>query len=312
VLAEPLAYEFYRRTGQAVPHTEFVRLTVDGQPLGYHLLIEQPNKSFLRRNGLRDDGNLYKANWRGRGLTGQHEKRVSATPGHEDLIRLVDEVGKAKGDPEAQWGLIKREFDVGQVINHYAIRLIASDWDGFFNNYYLYHDLHGTKKWLFFPWDQDQVWGDAMNFGGPGGLLTTLPLGYGAEGDRPSGRGGQGLPGGFLGGGGAPWWRAGGYLSRPLLANRLFKGMVLARIKELLELEFTEARLGPWLDQCRERLTAEVRYRATVGREDPERALARFEANLRSLREFIGERRKWLLEQREIQEAGAYDRSRLN
>jgi hypothetical protein len=40
-------------------------------------LIEQPNKAFLRRNKLRDDGNLYKANWTGQGLVGQNEKRTN-------------------------------------------------------------------------------------------------------------------------------------------------------------------------------------------------------------------------------------------
>jgi hypothetical protein len=80
LLAEPLAYDLHRRAGLAACRTDFLRLNVDGQPAGYYLLIEQPNKAFLRRNGLRDDGNMYKANWVGNGLTGQHDKRIIAIP----------------------------------------------------------------------------------------------------------------------------------------------------------------------------------------------------------------------------------------
>lgn len=306
VLAEPFAYEFYRRTGQAAPLTDFVRLSVDGQPLGYHLLIEQPNKSFLRRNGLRDDGNLYKANWRGRGLAGQHEKRISATPGHDDLVQLVQQVERAKADPAAQWVLIKREFDVGEMINHYAVRMLTCDWDGFFNNYYLYHDLHGTKKWTLYPWDQDQVWGDAGGFGDTRDLLYTMALSYGAEGDRPPGGRGGGPRGGMMMG-----WRAGGYLSKPLLVNPTFRKLLLARIKELLDSEFTETRLVPWIDQLRGLLQDEVLYRAELSKEDTARAKERFEGNLASLKEFITKRREWLLGQDEVKTAGPYDRTQL-
>jgi len=92
VLSEPLAYEVYRDAGVAACRTDFVRLTIDGQPAGYYLLIEQVNKAFFRHIGLRDDGNLYKANWMGDGLTGQNEKHINRHTGHDDLIKLVDQL----------------------------------------------------------------------------------------------------------------------------------------------------------------------------------------------------------------------------
>ena len=92
IFAEPFAYEMHRRAGLAAPHTDFVRLSVDGQQLGYYLLIEQPNKAFLRRNGLRDDGNLYKANWAGRGIAGQNEKRTNVHGTHDDLLQLIEQL----------------------------------------------------------------------------------------------------------------------------------------------------------------------------------------------------------------------------
>jgi len=113
-----------------------------------------------------------------RGLVGQHEKRINATPGHDDLVQLVEQLEQAKADSAAQWAFIKREFDAGEMINHYAVHMMTCDWDGFFNNYYLYHDLQGTKKWTLYPWDQDQVWGDAGGFGDTRDLFYTMSLSY--------------------------------------------------------------------------------------------------------------------------------------
>jgi len=312
LLAEPLAYELHRRAGLAACLTDYVRLWVDGEPVGYHLLIEQPNKSFFRRNGLREDGNLYKATYMGQGVVGQHEKKANLSTGHDDLIQLVDQLDKSKANPAEQWDLIKREFDVAQVINHYAVRMLISDWDGFFNNYFLYHDLKGTRKWTLYPWDEDKTWGEYDGWE-HSGLLYNLPLIYGAEGDRPPAWRGNRAPSGFmgLGMGGAFWWRPGGYISRPLLANPTFRKHFLARLKELLGSEFTEARLFPLVDQMRDRLQDEVRFRANVVHEAPAGAQRRFESNLASLKEFITKRRQWLLEQAEIRTAATFDPTQL-
>jgi len=307
LLSEPLAYDLYHRAGVAACRTDFLRLTVDNQPAGYYLLIEQPNKAFLRHNALRDDGNMYKADWVGNGLVGHHEKHINRHTGHDDLIQLVDELEKTKSQPDEQWALIRREFDVEQVLNHYAVRMLISDWDGFFNNYFLYHDLNGTKKWTFYPWDEDKTWGEYDGWQ-QGGTLYNMPLTYAAEGDHPPGEPG-GRPStsyGFR-----QWWRAGGYISRPVLANPTFRKYLQARMKDLLDSEFTEARLFPLIDAFRDRLQEEIIYRAQITKEDPDRAEKRFESNLASLKEFITKRRQWLLEQEEIRNAGPFDRADL-
>jgi CotH protein/lamin tail-like protein len=307
LLAEPLAYDLYHRAGVAACRTDFIRLNVDGQPAGYYLLIEQVNKAFFRHNGLRDDGNLYKANWTGNGLVGQHDKHINRRQGHEDLVHLVDQLEKTKSQPDEQWALIRREFDLEQVLTHYAVRMLISDWDGFFNNYWLYHDVNGTGKWTLYPWDEDKTWGEYDGWEQQG-VLYNLPLTYGAEGDYPPGETG-GRPSDSYGF--RQWWRAGGYVSRPLLANPTFRKLLLARVKELIESEFTQAHLFPLVDAYQDRLLAEVRYRAQVKNEDPARDEKRFESNLASVKEFITKRRAWLLEQKEVQSAGPLDRALL-
>jgi hypothetical protein len=303
VLAEPFAYELHHRAGLAAPLTDFVRLWVDGRPLGFYLLIEQPNKAFLRRNGLREDGNLYKANYTGRGLVGQNEKRTNLHSSSDDLVELVGQLESTRNDPAAQWEVIKRQLDVQEVINHYAVRMLISDWDGFFNNYYLYHDLHGTGKWSFFPWDEDKTWGEYDGWGYR--PLFNMPLSYASENDRPPGGGG----GGFAGGG--AWWRPGGYVSKPVLSNPEFRKLFLARIKQLLASEFREDRLFPYLDAMKERLAGEVPVRAEALHENPAQAKEMFDRDFASLKEFVSKRREWLLAQPEIQSAGPFDPSQF-
>jgi hypothetical protein len=96
-----------------------------------------------------------------------------------------------------------------------------------------------------------------------------------------------------------------------LLANPTFRKHFLSRVRQLLETEFTEARLFPLVDAIHERLGGEITYRAQVVNESPEVAQRRFESNLESLKEFIRKRRAWLLEQAEIRSAGSFDRTQL-
>ena len=60
-----------------------------------------------------------------------------------------------------------------------------------------------------------------------------------------------------------------------------------------------------------DRLRDEVRLRAQLVREDPDRALERFERDLRDRREHIKKRREFLLAQDEIKSAGKFSRADL-
>ena len=309
-LTEPLSYELHRRAGEDVGRIDYVRLYVDGMAVGYHLMFEQPDKAFLRRIGLRDDGNLYKGTYMGSGVIGQNTKKSKPQAGHDDLVQLVEQLEKTKSDPAAQWALIQREFEVEKLVSHYAVRMLLSDWDGFFNNYYLYHDVKGTQKWTLYVWDQDKTWGDYDGYDN-GGVLFNLPLTFGAEGDKPPGWKRERPPTGFMQPGMPMWWRAGGWISKPVLANPIFRRHFLARIKDLLEKEFTEERILPLIDQLRDRLQAEVRFRAEAAMENPAGAQKRFEHDLASLKEFLTKRRAWLLKQEDVRTAAPYDRAQL-
>jgi hypothetical protein len=318
-LAEPLAYEVYRKVGMAAEKSYHVRLWLNGKPLGYYLLVEQPNRAFLRRNNIRDDGNMYKILWYESGVVDQHEKKTHVHEGHDDIVALIDALEKTSGDE--QWEVIKKNFDVEQVVNYFAVGAVLSNWDGFFNNYFAYHDRDGTGKWMMYPWDQDQTWGIVGM--GRSQVFYNMPITFGMNGDVPPGvrreaaapgtdRGQSGPRGGFGGGrgfgfgfgGGAGWWRQPGYFSGPLLANPQFRKLFLARTKAILETIYTEEVFVPIINAMGERLQLEVKLRAELMKNDPERAIKNFEQNLQNLRDHVKKRREFLLAQDEIKNAG--------
>src|SRR5258706_10999097 len=137
LMSETLSYVLYRMAGVPAPLTEHLRLTMDGRLLGSHLLVEQPNKTFLARNGRDDSGNLYKLIWYEQGLIRQHEKKTNPTTGHADLVQLMDGLRRTSG--AEQWAFIQANFNVPECINYYAVNMCIQNWDGFFNNYFVYH-----------------------------------------------------------------------------------------------------------------------------------------------------------------------------
>lgn len=302
VLAEPLAYELYRRAGLGAEQSFHVRLTLNGQPQGYQLLVEQPNRAFLRRIGRRDDGNLYKIIWQDQTVVGGHEKKTHVHDGHDDVVALIAALEKTSGDAAAQWKLIQDNFEVEQVATYFAVNMVLSHWDGYFNNYFTYHDTKGTKKWSMYPWDQDKTWGfhDGLS---PGEVFTDMPLTFGMEGDVPPGMEGRprsrrSFP--FGGGGGAAWWRQGGFFSRPLLANPQFRQVFLKHTRDILEKVYTPETFFPLIEAMGARLQDEVRERARVLKQDPEEAVGTLRFNLESLRQHLTKRREFLLAQPEL------------
>jgi hypothetical protein len=290
VLSEPLAYDLYRKVGVPSPISHHVRLWMDQRRIGYHLLVEQPNKAFLRRQGRDDNGNLYKLLWYGHGLVGQHEKKIHPHTGHQDLVDLVEGLNHTSGT--AQWELIQKQFDVEEMINYYAASMCIQNWDGFWNNYYVLHDLRPGGRWEIFPWDEDKTWGD---FDGSSSSYNwvEMPLNFGMNGDQPS-------SGSWLGRGpfgGPSWWRPPGHFSGPLLANPEFRSRFLARLREVCETVFTTERMGPAINALENRLEEEVRVRAELTGQDAASALQDFHNDIRSFRNQLVKRRSFILQQ---------------
>lgn len=296
-LAEPLGYELFRRCGVPASKTGHLRLWLDGRPLGYHLVVEQPNKAFLRRTGHDSSGNLYKLLWYGQGIVGQHEKKTGLRTGHGDLTATIEALRSKSGAD--QWAYIQENFNVDECINYLAVSLCIENWDGFFNNYFTWHAPETGGKWEMFPWDLDKTWGD-FDGASPDHAWYDMALTFGMKGDHePKDWDGprQRNPWGSV-----PWWRPGGWFSGPLLANPSFRARFLARLKEICETHFTSKEFFPVIDALERQLEPEVRFRATVQGQDVPGALAQFKGDMVSFRRQVKDRRKFLLQ--ELAQAG--------
>jgi hypothetical protein len=270
--------------GAPAEYSEHLRLWTDGKLQGYHLLMEQPNKEFIARQGRSSGGNLYKLIWFGKGIVGQHEKKTNLGTGHDDLIAVIHRLGQLSG--AAQWEFIQRNFDVTNFVNYYVVNFCIQNWDGFFNNYFTYHDTEGNGQWAIYPWDEDKTWGD---YDGASSKYDwyTMPLTFGMNGDQE--------PGGWVFRRGAPWWRGPGYFSGPLLANPEFRARLLARLREVCEGIFTEKQMFSIIDALEKRLADEVPLRARALGQDSAVALAEFHADIQSFRNQVTNRRKFIL-----------------
>jgi hypothetical protein len=294
LMAEALAYDLYHRVGCPAPQSDFVRLYINDRPVGYHLMVERPNKAFLRRNSLNDKGNLYKLRWFGGDLLGQHEKKTNVRTGKDDLVNVVRLLQQTRGDQ--QWKVIQEHFDVPEVANYFAVNMVLSHWDGFFNNYYAYDDLKGSQKWMVFPWDQDKTWGyyDGIQ---DNQVFYTMPLTFGS-GQAPSGNGGMSFGGGpgFFGDAGA-WWRPPGHFSGPLLANPQFRAVFLARVKQILDKVYTKEVYFPAIDQMFARLQDDIRLRGEEMGMGGNTDLASMQRELVRFKTHVVRRRDYLMAQ---------------
>lgn len=259
LLSEFLSFEMFRRAGVPSPKAGHLRLTIDGRSAGHYLTVEQPNRSFLERHSRDRNGNLYKLQWFGRGVIDQHEKKTNRHQGYEDVVQTISGLRRLEG--ENQWRYIQQHFNVPEFASYYAVNMCISNWDGFFNNHFVYHDTADTGKWEVYPWDQDKTWGDCD--GGPSDYSWyALPLTSGMNG-VPSPSGGKYyFRKSYFDG--AAWWRPPGHFSGPILANEAFRKVFLNRLRELCHGVFSEPQFLSVIDDLETRLLPEITYSARV------------------------------------------------
>lgn len=180
---EVLGYLVYRAIDLPAPQTAFadVSITVPGkytnEYLGIYTLVEQIDKSFLKRHFGSGKGLLLKPEGiRGLPYLGETraavEKAYNPKSGGDDadwkrLIELTRLVNRA---PEAEFQRdIRKYLDVDNATRFLAATAVLASLDSFIglgHNYYLYLSPK-TNTFSFLPWDLDLAFGGFMMFGTP-------------------------------------------------------------------------------------------------------------------------------------------------
>jgi len=289
-ITEPLAYSLYRECGVPAPLTEHIRLTIDNEPLGLHLMVEQVNKSFLRRNNRYDNGKLYKVDW----FDQSNNKR-------RDYLTLAEQLSNSnKVSSKEEWEFIKSNFNIDEIINYYAVSLCIENWDGFYNNFYICKNKETGKRELY-PWDNDSCWGKSPK-NQTDTFFYDMPLTYGMRGDVPPGM--TGFNEDFLQVWGRPdlpdWWRPGGDISGYILANKFVRKQLIKRINTILRTKFTKKNLYPIIDRYVMQLEKEILIRAEYTGDNPTLVSNEFNQSIDSIKQFIKMRKRYLHRSRDI------------
>ncbi len=243
-MTEPMAYEFYRRSGLTVSDTRFVSVHLNGEFWGLFIEVEQVNEDYLRRWGLDPDGALYKAVGVASNLrrledtdydyATQYEKKTRLDEPYDDLIAFINGLYTA-GDMEVY---LDDNLEVASFAKYLAATNLMAVWDSMQHNYYIYRPDEPQAKWRIIPWDLDHAWGEWewRYF-----YDDTYPLLMGHE-QYP-----------FAGA-----WYTWNKLWTVFLDVPRFRGLYLTEMRTLLNTCFTEWHLFPMMEEYRQAIASTV------------------------------------------------------
>lgn len=168
-----LAFDMMRFMGVPTPATSFVQVSINGEPWGLFLAIEEPEDAFAERVWGAGHGLLYKPDYRSledenadvalryvdddpASYSGIFDNaRFDTTAADED--RLIDALQALDtGDRDA----IERAVDVDEVLRYFAVQTFVVNLDSYLgrtgHNYLLYEE-DGRLSML--PWDYNLAFG---------------------------------------------------------------------------------------------------------------------------------------------------------
>ncbi|MCK4660099.1 MAG: CotH kinase family protein [Phycisphaerae bacterium] len=169
---ELVGYETFIEAGIPACQMFHVRVQQNGEFFGLFAYLEQPDDTWLERNGLSEDASRYKAfedcHFQTlESLPEDYEKKGRLYEDYSDLYDFLDGINNLSGS--ARRDFILDNVDVPTTIAYMAANIIMHNNDHVAKNYFLYRDTDGTGRWTMHPWDLDLTFG--RNFGAGGDVL---------------------------------------------------------------------------------------------------------------------------------------------
>lgn len=187
-----------------VPHlpslrTQFVNLWIDdGEgPVDYGLFthVEKVNNRYLRKRGINDEGNIYKAedfrfaysdlldvavDANGEPLDkNRFESSIEIEEGKDH--RALEKMLSALHDPNRSFqSVLDEHFNWNNVMAWMTVNILFHQADATRHNYMLYNPVD-TEKFYFIPWDYDLAmtnWPEPANDYSPEALMLRIDYGY--------------------------------------------------------------------------------------------------------------------------------------
>lgn len=159
-ISELLCGELFLKNNVPTARTSHARVWLNGRDLGFYVLKEGFNKSFLKRYFNDASGNLYDG-----GFLQEIDAELKRITGEGEVNRAdLKAIVAACREPnlEVRWQKMEQLIDIDCFITFMAIEHMTCHWDGYCqqrNNYRVYIDAK-TKKAYFLPHGMDQMFGD--------------------------------------------------------------------------------------------------------------------------------------------------------
>ena len=158
-LCEKLAREMFTEAGVPAARVGHARVSLNGRPLGFYVLVEGYNKRFIKRHFKSTKGNLYDG-----GSGGDITKPLEADSGDDrenrsDLTALV--AAAREKNASARLARLEQLLDVDRFLTYAALEVLFQHWDGYClgpNNFRLFHDTDRDRM-IFMPHGLDQILG---------------------------------------------------------------------------------------------------------------------------------------------------------
>ena len=161
-MREILSYETFRDVGTPSQLASPVVIYQNGVFYGLYIWVEEKDGQQLNRNGVDGDGGIYKGYSQCEympleRLPGRFEKKNPEDGDFNALHDLLFGINNLAG--QARRDFIFDNIDIPAMLGYQAGSVLAHNNDQVAKNYFLYHDLHGTGRWSFQPWDMDLTFG---------------------------------------------------------------------------------------------------------------------------------------------------------
>lgn len=160
-LCELLGSELFREAGYPAARVTHARVWLNDRDLGFYVLKEGFDETFLKRHFRSAEGNLYDGGFC-IDIDAELEKDAGAGPDdRSDLQALAAACREEDENQRAQ--RIAEKLDVDLFLDFAALELLLGHWDGYVpnkNNYRIYFRGDDDKA-VFLPHGMDQIFQDA-------------------------------------------------------------------------------------------------------------------------------------------------------
>lgn len=158
LMRDLLSYKIHELSGNLSLETAYAKVYLNDEFWGLYLMVEQVDKTYLKKHFSSHKGNLYKSlkltdlNWVNNQWSSYKEtielKTNEKTPNHDAFIHFLDVINH-------QPSKVEEVFDIEGFIGMLAVDAMINNWDSYYDNgrnFYIYHNPDDNKfHWI--PWD---------------------------------------------------------------------------------------------------------------------------------------------------------------